>query len=174
MLKRRARFKKKQREEQNTQLHLEMAKGLVEQFSRLPGFGGRTLVPGCGVGFLVQELRNQGIEAYGCEKRFPQSAANIYHKKLEDIHFPTDYFDTVYCGDTLTRTEDGRTEAFEGTAFLNVGAEYRLDRGLRIGAQLQNILGWVRPDINRRNFFGRMSGYRSEAPAVTLGLSYAL
>ena len=85
-----------------------------------------------------------------------------------------EYNNEVLGQSTLSLTEDGRTEAFEGSAFLNLGANYEQYSGLRLNLQLHNALGWIDSDVNKRNFFGRMAGYRDEAAAVTLGVQYGI
>lgn len=65
---------------------------------------GRILDAGSGSGAFVDECRNRGAEAYGCEISRYAYAKNddfIYRDRLEDIHFPTDHFDIVTCHDVL-------------------------------------------------------------------------
>ena len=85
-----------------------------------------------------------------------------------------EYNNEVLKQNSLARTDDGRTNAFEGNAFLNLGATYEAMAGLQVQLQLHNALGWIQSDLNKRNFFGRMAGYRAEAAAVTLGVQYGL
>ncbi len=85
-----------------------------------------------------------------------------------------EYNNEVLQRNSLTRTDDGRTEAFEGNVFLNVGTVYDLDRRLQLSLHAHNILGWLQHDLNKRNFFGRMAGYRSEAPAISIRLGSSL
>jgi outer membrane receptor for ferrienterochelin and colicins len=75
---------------------------------------------------------------------------------------------------SLTLTDDGRTDAFEGSAFVNLGVAYDVTRRIQINAHAHNVLGWLQHDVNKRNFFGRMGGYRSQAPAISLQLSHRL
>ncbi len=85
-----------------------------------------------------------------------------------------DYNNEVLKRNSLTRTDDGRTNAFAGSAFLNLGFVYHPGPGIELALHLQNVLGWIQPDLNKRNFFGRMGGYRSEAAPVSVRLGYAL
>ena len=85
-----------------------------------------------------------------------------------------DYNNEVLKQNTLTLTDDGRTDAFEGSAFLNLGMVYRPGPSIELAFHLHNALGWIQPDLNKRNFFGRMGGYRSEAPAVSVQLGFDL
>ncbi len=84
------------------------------------------------------------------------------------------YNNEVLQRNSLTRTDDERTDAFQGNAFLNVGAVYDMDRRLQLSLHAHNILGWLQHDLNKRNFFGRMGGYRSEAPAISIRLGSSL
>ena len=85
-----------------------------------------------------------------------------------------EYNNEVLQRNSLTRTDDGRTDAFEGNAFLNVGTVYDVGRRLQLSLHAHNILGWLQYDVNKRNFFGRMAGYRSEAPAISIRLGSGL
>ena len=85
-----------------------------------------------------------------------------------------EYNNEVLQRNSLTRTDDGRTGAFEGNAFLNVGTVYDVSRRLQLSLHAHNILGWLRHDLNKRNFFGRMAGYRNEAPAISVRLASGL
>ena len=68
---------------------------------------------------------------------------------------------------------DGRTDAFGASIFVNLGVSYDRSENMRLGLQLHNVLGWVDKDLNKRNYFARMAGYRSVAAAASLNLSYA-
>ena len=85
----------------------------------------------------------------------------------------TDYNNEVLKQNSLSRSHDGRTDAFEGNAFLNTGAVCNAGRGFQLSLHLHNILGWVRQDLNKRNFYGRMAGYRVEAPAASMRIAYS-
>ena len=64
----------------------------------------RILDVGSGSGAFVDECRDRGAEAYGCEigkYHYCEDDNYIYSKEFEDIHFPTDYFDLVTCHDVL-------------------------------------------------------------------------
>jgi len=66
---------------------------------------------GSGSGAFVDVCRAEGIEAYGCELAEYDCSVDdtyIYKKDLLDIHFPTDYFDTVTCHDVLEHVIDPR------------------------------------------------------------------
>lgn len=59
---------------------------------------------GCGSGSLVAVCRKKGIESYGCELvkyHYAPDNPYVYYKKFEDIHFPTDCFDTIVCCDVI-------------------------------------------------------------------------
>lgn len=59
---------------------------------------------GSGSGAFVDECRDRGQESYGCEiAEYDCSVSDefIYKKALQDIHFPTDHFDKVFCHDVL-------------------------------------------------------------------------
>jgi outer membrane receptor protein involved in Fe transport len=83
-----------------------------------------------------------------------------------------EYNNEVLIQNTLSRTDDGRTNAFEGTALLNLGADFQVRPALKLGLRLHNVLGWMQQDLNKRNFYGRMAGYRVEAPAISLRIGY--
>lgn len=64
---------------------------------------------GAGSGAFVDECRQRGASAYGCEitKYAYAPAGNfIYHGRFEDIAFPTDHFDIVTCHDVLEHCID--------------------------------------------------------------------
>jgi hypothetical protein len=63
---------------------------------------------------------------------------------------------------------DGRTDAFKHSIFLNTGLNYQANDKMRFSLNLHNILGLVDKDLNKRNFYGRIAGYRSEAAAASL------
>jgi len=59
---------------------------------------------GSGSGAFVDECRDRNKNAFGCEiskYAYAQSDEFIYRDRLEDIHFPTDYFDVVTCHDIV-------------------------------------------------------------------------
>lgn len=71
--------------------------------------GIRILDVGSGSGALVDECRERGVEAFGCEISRYAYAKNdefIYHDRLENINFPTDHFDLVTCHDVLEHVLD--------------------------------------------------------------------
>jgi outer membrane receptor for ferrienterochelin and colicins len=82
-----------------------------------------------------------------------------------------DYNREVLNQASLTLT-DGRTGAFEGSAFLNLGASCKVPAGAWVRLQFHNVLGWIQRDLNKRNYYARMGGYRDEAPAVSVEVSY--
>lgn len=64
---------------------------------------------GSGSGAFVDECRERGKEAYGCEVSEYHYSVNdkfIYKQLLEDINFPTDHFDMVTCHDVLEHSLD--------------------------------------------------------------------
>ena len=67
----------------------------------------RVLNVSSGCGALVDECRDRGTEAYGCEEmaydygNLKTKTDFIYPQKFVDIHFPTDHFDKVFCFDTF-------------------------------------------------------------------------
>jgi 2-polyprenyl-3-methyl-5-hydroxy-6-metoxy-1,4-benzoquinol methylase len=59
---------------------------------------------GSGSGAFVDECRDRGFEAYGCEilkYHCQQKDEFIYRDRLENINFPTDHFDKVTCHDIV-------------------------------------------------------------------------
>jgi SAM-dependent methyltransferase len=59
---------------------------------------------GSGSGAFVDECRSRGIESYGCEIGRYACAKNdkhTYHRRFEDVSFPTDNFQHVTCHDVL-------------------------------------------------------------------------
>ena len=57
---------------------------------------------GCGDGAFITKAREQGIQAFGCDvTKEPSHPEYVYNEGLRDIHFPTDYFDTITMHDTL-------------------------------------------------------------------------
>lgn len=83
---------------------------------------GKVLDVGSGSGAFVDECRSIGVEAYGCEIAKYTCAKDdsfVYRKRFEDIHFPTDHFETVTCHDVLEHVIDVKTfidELFRVTA----------------------------------------------------------
>lgn len=71
--------------------------------------GLRLLDVGSGSGAFVDECRDRGIEGYGCELgeyHYRKTDKYIYKGALQDIYFPTDYFDVVTCHDVLEHAID--------------------------------------------------------------------
>lgn len=69
----------------------------------------KVLQVGCGSGALVDECRDLGVEAFGCEEMEHDGRKNdrhIYKDLLTNIHFPTDHFDKVVVGDTFGHLMD--------------------------------------------------------------------
>lgn len=70
-------------------------------------YKGEILDVGCGSGALVDECRDRGINAYGCEiskYSYAQRDDFIYRERLEKVYFPTDNFDIVTCHDVIEHT----------------------------------------------------------------------
>ena len=66
--------------------------------------GSMVLDVDCKAGAFVDECRDNEVEAFGCEELdydYMVSDKYIYHKNIRDIHFPTDYFDFVFCNETF-------------------------------------------------------------------------
>jgi len=84
-----------------------------------------------------------------------------------------EYNNEVLRLNSSSRTDDGRTDAFDGSAFLDVALQLSVGRGFLMSAHVHGALGWVAKDLNKRNFYGRMAGYRAEAPAVSVRIGYA-
>jgi SAM-dependent methyltransferase len=69
----------------------------------------RMLDIGCGSGSFVDVCNKKGIEAYGCElgKYYHTPKDNkIYFSKFENVNFPTDYADTIFCSDVIEHVLD--------------------------------------------------------------------
>lgn len=91
----------------------------------------RLLDVGCGKGAFVQECRHNDIDSYGVDL-LPIKGVNIpdtyYEGELQNIHFPTDYFDVVTCHDVLEHIlnpieyveEIFRMTKQEGTAYIEI------------------------------------------------------
>jgi outer membrane receptor for ferrienterochelin and colicin len=69
---------------------------------------------------------------------------------------------------------DGRTDAFSGHAYLDTGVSWNPGERLHLDLRLHNTLGWLQPRMNKRNFYGRLAGFRSEAAALSLRLGWTL
>lgn len=67
---------------------------------------------------------------------------------------------------------DGSTDAFDPRILLNMGILYEREK-FNFDVQLHNSLGWIDEDYNKQGFYARQAGYRNEAPAVSIGFSYA-
>jgi ubiquinone/menaquinone biosynthesis C-methylase UbiE len=66
---------------------------------------------GSGSGAFVEECRSLGSKAYGCEiSKYSYSKTSedkyIYRERLEDINFPTDFFDKITCHDAAEHVVD--------------------------------------------------------------------
>ncbi len=68
--------------------------------------------------------------------------------------------------------DPGYKKAFRGNYYLNFGLENHASENLIIRADLYNVLGWIKPEYNKRNELARMSDYRVEAPAVGISMRY--
>jgi SAM-dependent methyltransferase len=81
---------------------LEVAKARVEEYSfQDMGEGDRVLDVGCGSGAFVNTLLDKGVDAMGCDLSPTSRARRFFPKTIEQIHFPTDYFDSVVSFDVL-------------------------------------------------------------------------
>jgi len=72
----------------------------------------RLLDVGSGSGAFVDVCRERDIDAYGCEIGDYHYAKNfefIYKKRLEEVHFPVDYFNVVTCHDVVEHVLDPRS-----------------------------------------------------------------
>ena len=108
----------------------EVAKSRADFYALSPGNDFQVLDIGCGSGAFVAECLDRGIKAYGCELAEYSSSFshNIYRKRFEDIHFPTDSFYLVTCHDVLEHVasplsflrEVFRVTAQEGTAWIEI------------------------------------------------------
>jgi outer membrane receptor protein involved in Fe transport len=68
--------------------------------------------------------------------------------------------------------DPGYKKAFRGNYYLNFGLENHTSEHLVIRADFYNVLGWIKPEYNKRNELARMSDYRVEAPAVGVSVRY--
>ncbi len=73
---------------------------------------------------------------------------------------------------SLSIIEDEGTEAFDANVFLNTAVTISLDQRLRLDLSAYNILGWLKPSLNKRNFYARPAGYRIESPALSITLRF--
>jgi outer membrane receptor for ferrienterochelin and colicin len=80
------------------------------------------------------------------------------------------YNNEVHMGRNQSQT-DGRTDAFAGNIYMNSGLMYQVASRFDVDLRLHNLLGWIQPDLNKRNFYGRLAGYRLEAPGVSVRLN---
>lgn len=81
----------------------ELAVKRYDVYQVLSGNNQKILDVGSGSGAFVDECRQRGMEAYGCEiarYNYVEKDDYIYHDRLENIYFPTDHFDFVTCHDT--------------------------------------------------------------------------
>lgn len=89
-------------------------------------YRGRTLDVGCGNGAFVNAARERGFEAYGQDIHgvdWPW----VYGERLADIHFPTDYFQTVTANDVLEHIVEPKALLAEVFRIVDVGGLFILD-----------------------------------------------
>jgi len=83
---------------------------------------------GCGNGAFVDASRKKGIQAYGCEVGDGASQSKFtYQGKVEDIHFPTDHFDTVVIHDVLEHLVNPLQFCIEVRRILKQGGTFIID-----------------------------------------------
>jgi len=111
---------------------------LKEYRSRFLPDGARMLDVGCGTGAFVERASLAGYDAYGCDIAQLDSVSNrVYREPLQDIHFPTDYFDVVTLHDVLehiVNPADTLREVFrvlkqEGTLVVELPNFFGVDGG---------------------------------------------
>ncbi|MGD0540018.1 MAG: TonB-dependent receptor [Tepidisphaeraceae bacterium] len=68
----------------------------------------------------------------------------------------------------------GYTQPFGVTAFLNLGAEYKLGEHSTIRLDAYNVLGWIDPTLNKDDVLGGVwaGAYRVQSPAFALTYKY--
>lgn len=122
-----------------------------------------------------------------------------HQTKFSVIHSPNDKFDwytslVVYWGFPGTRDlaqynsferpggpsnliipyiDPDYEKAFDLSAYLDSGFQYKWNHQTTVRLDLYNILGWIDKDWNKRNYRGLSDTYRSEAPAINIGLHYS-
>ena len=67
---------------------------------------GKILDVGCGLGGFVDLLREKKFDCWGQEITFLSKDVSTYQSEIEDINFPTDYFQTVTLHDVLEHIID--------------------------------------------------------------------
>lgn len=77
---------------------------------------------GCGSGFLVEQLQNQGHDAYGVDTSkeaidfgVTKGIRNLFQQNGIKVNFPDNYFDVILAMDVIEHIEDDRSaiEEFE-------------------------------------------------------------
>ncbi len=114
-----------------------VAKDIIQHFGLKPG--DRVLDVGCAKGFLVKDLLNEGIDAYGldyseyalkhCE---PEVVGRIHKGSADDMPFPDGSFDCVLSLNTIHNfTREGALKAMReierlapGKGFVQVDSYY--------------------------------------------------
>jgi hypothetical protein len=80
---------------------------------------------------------------------------------------------------------DGRRDMWEGflgqevsskiddpILLLSLGADYKLDKSVKVRVDAHNILGWVDRDLNNR-FIRSRSEYRPDVASLSISVQYA-
>jgi outer membrane receptor protein involved in Fe transport len=75
---------------------------------------------------------------------------------------------------TPTSSVPGYTQPFGVTAYLNLGAEYKLGPHATIRLDAYNVLGWINPTLNKDDVLGGVwaGAYRVQSPAFALTYKY--
>ncbi len=89
--------------------------------------GSKLLDFGCGHGAFVNECRKKGVVAYGCDISDECSTEYRYRGRIEDIHFPTDNFETVTAHDVLEHIPDPLTALKEIFRIVKEGGDFYID-----------------------------------------------
>lgn len=120
-------------------------------YDRLKLNGAKRLLDlGCGSGALVDLCQGKKIEACGCELvryHYAPENPNIYYRKFEEIHFPTDHFDRLVCLDVVEHVLDPirflkeifRVTAQEGTCFIEIPLFFDEKEGRRHWKRIEHI-----------------------------------
>src|SRR3990167_2295645 len=90
----------------------------------------RILDVGSGSGAFVDECRELGHEAYGCEisnYSYAKNSDYIYYNQFENINFPTDHFDKITAHDVIEHSLTPKKLFYEIFRMLKQGGLFIID-----------------------------------------------